>query len=44
MKNIHWKEVGLLSFVWVVFLVLQLTKVRTLEQNFNPGLWIVKLK
>jgi hypothetical protein len=28
MKNIHWKEFGLLSFVWVAFLALQVTKVR----------------
>ncbi|CAN6195644.1 unnamed protein product [Urochloa humidicola] len=26
MKNIQWKEFGLLSFVWVAFLVLQVTK------------------
>ncbi|CAM0943858.1 unnamed protein product [Alopecurus aequalis] len=25
-KNVYWKEVGLLSFVWVAFLVLQVTK------------------
>jgi hypothetical protein len=28
MENIHWKEFGLLLFVWVAFLVLQVTKVR----------------
>ncbi|KAL6846294.1 hypothetical protein ACP4OV_023742 [Aristida adscensionis] len=26
LKNVHWKEFGLLSFVWVAFLVLQVTK------------------
>lgn len=27
-KNIYWKEVGLLSFVWVAFLAVQIAKVR----------------
>jgi hypothetical protein len=27
-KNVYWKEVGLLAFVWVAFLALQVTKVR----------------
>jgi hypothetical protein len=28
-KNIYWKEFGLLAFVWVAFLGLQVAKVRT---------------
>lgn len=28
LKNIYWKELGLLAFVWIAFLGLQLTRVR----------------
>ncbi|CAM0913352.1 unnamed protein product [Alopecurus aequalis] len=31
--NIYWKEFGLLTFVWVAFLVLQVTKVRKLYNS-----------
>jgi hypothetical protein len=33
MKNIYWKEFGLLAFVWMAFLVLQVTKVIVLTQS-----------
>jgi hypothetical protein len=26
-KNVYWKEAGLLAFVWVAFLALQVSKV-----------------
>ncbi|CAD6225234.1 unnamed protein product [Miscanthus lutarioriparius] len=40
-KNIHWKEVGLLSFVWVAFLVLQVTKNYT--ATCSPWYWVLNL-
>uniref|UniRef100_A0A0A9CG70 Sulfite exporter TauE/SafE family protein n=1 Tax=Arundo donax TaxID=35708 RepID=A0A0A9CG70_ARUDO len=41
MKNIHWKEVGLLSFVWVAFLVLQVTKNYT--ATCSAWYWVLNL-
>ncbi|KAL6655849.1 hypothetical protein ACP70R_006675 [Stipagrostis hirtigluma subsp. patula] len=41
MKNIHWKEVGLLSFVWVAFLVLQVTKNYT--ATCSTWYWVLNL-
>jgi hypothetical protein len=38
MGNIQWKEFALLSFVWVAFLVLQVTKVRISAQSYNSKL------
>lgn len=40
-KNIHWKKVGLLSFVWVAFLVLQVTKNYT--ATCSPWYWVLNL-
>ncbi|TVU09237.1 hypothetical protein EJB05_42721 [Eragrostis curvula] len=40
-KNIHWKEVGLLSFVWVAFLVLQVTKNYT--STCSVWYWVLNL-
>ncbi|KAL6844604.1 hypothetical protein ACP4OV_025263 [Aristida adscensionis] len=39
LKNVHWKEFGLLSFVWVAFLVLQVTKNNT--ATCSPWYWIL---
>ncbi|KAK3133137.1 hypothetical protein QOZ80_6AG0532850 [Eleusine coracana subsp. coracana] len=41
MKNIHWKEVGLLSFVWIAFLVLQITKNYT--STCSTWYWVLNL-
>ncbi|XP_062194266.1 sulfite exporter TauE/SafE family protein 3-like [Phragmites australis] len=41
MKNVHWKEFGLLSFVWVSFLVLQITKNYT--ATCSPWYWVLNL-
>ncbi|VAI31717.1 unnamed protein product [Triticum turgidum subsp. durum] len=35
MKNIYWKEFGLLTFVWLAFLAIQITKVRIVMQNYK---------
>ncbi|WVZ64671.1 hypothetical protein U9M48_014161 [Paspalum notatum var. saurae] len=40
-KNIHWKEFGLLSLVWVAFLVLQVTKNYT--ATCSPWYWVLNL-
>ncbi|RLN34402.1 hypothetical protein C2845_PM03G32320 [Panicum miliaceum] len=41
MQNIQWKEFGLLSFVWVAFLVLQVTKNYT--ATCSPWYWVLNL-
>ena len=35
MKNIYWKEFGLLTFVWLAFLAIQITKVRIVIENYK---------
>lgn len=41
MENVCWKETGLLSFVWVAFLALQIGKNYT--DNCTPLYWVVNL-
>ncbi|BAF24847.1 sulfite exporter TauE/SafE family protein 3 [Oryza sativa Japonica Group] len=41
MKNIYWKEFGLLAFVWMAFLVLQVTKNYT--ATCSSWYWILNL-
>ncbi|XP_006660551.1 sulfite exporter TauE/SafE family protein 3-like [Oryza brachyantha] len=41
MKNIYWKEFGLLTFVWISFLVLQVTKNYT--ATCSSWYWILNL-
>ncbi|KAB2619265.1 hypothetical protein D8674_015134 [Pyrus ussuriensis x Pyrus communis] len=40
-ENVCWKELGLLVFVWVAFLALQIVKQRT--TTCSPGYWVVNL-
>ncbi|KAB2629663.1 hypothetical protein D8674_034458 [Pyrus ussuriensis x Pyrus communis] len=40
-ENVCWKELGLLVFVWVAFLALQIAKQRT--TTCSPAYWVVNL-
>ncbi|CAN6162245.1 unnamed protein product [Urochloa humidicola] len=39
LKNVYWKELGLLSFVWVAFLGLQITK--NYVASCSPWYWVL---
>ncbi|CAL9180660.1 unnamed protein product [Musa hybrid cultivar] len=40
MENVYWKELGLLSFVWIAFLILQVLK-QNYTSTCSPWYWIL---
>lgn len=42
-ENVYWKELGLLVFVWVAFLALQIAKVSPLLNVFCYDAYTVKV-